>query len=55
MTKHAVSIPLVIISIILIMALGILSFIKADSKQWYIYIIIFAAIEAISIIYLAFL
>jgi len=56
MDKHQVTnIPILFISIILIIALGILSFFKADTKKWYIYIIIFAAIEAISIIYLAFL
>jgi hypothetical protein len=55
MTKHAVSIPLLLICLVLIIALGILSFIKSDSKNWYIYILIFAAVEAFSIIYLAFL
>jgi quinol-cytochrome oxidoreductase complex cytochrome b subunit len=55
MTKHEVSIPLVLIAMVLMIALGILSYKKADSKEWYIYIIIFAVVEGLSILYLAFL
>jgi len=56
MDKHAVTnIPVLFISIILIIALAIVSYIKNDSKQWYIYILIFALVEAVAIIYLAFL
>jgi hypothetical protein len=55
MTKHEVSIPLLLIAIVLMIALGILSYMKADTKQWYIYIIIFAVVEGLSILYLAFL
>jgi hypothetical protein len=56
MDKHAVTnIPILFISMILIIALGILSYYKAETKQWYLYVLIFAAVEAIAIIYLAFL
>lgn len=56
MNKHEVtSIPLLFICLILIIACGILSFIKSDSKKWYIYLLALVAIEAISILYLAFL
>jgi len=56
MQKHEVTnIAVLFVCLIMIVILGILSFIKSDSKKWYIYIIVFAAVEVISIIYLAFL
>jgi len=56
MDKHAVTnIPLLFICLILIIACAVLSMLKRDSKQWYIYLIVLAALEAISIMYLAFL
>jgi len=56
MQKHEVAnIPLLFICLILIIGCGVLLFLKSDTKKWYIYLIIFAAVEAFSIIYLAFL
>ncbi len=55
MQKHEVSIPLLFVCLILIILFGILSFMKRDTKNWYLYVLIFAAVEAISILYLAFL
>ncbi len=53
---HAVTnIPLLFICLILIIASAVLSMLKRDSKQWYIYLIALAVIETISIMYLAFL
>ena len=56
MDKHAVTNkPLLFACMILIIVSAILSILKRDSKQWYIYLIALGALEAISIIYLAFL
>jgi hypothetical protein len=55
MEKHAVSIPLLLVCLVLIIAFGILTFLNADKKNWYIYVIIFAIVETVSIMYLAFL
>ena len=56
MTKHLVtSIPLLFACLVLIIIFGVLSFIKSDSKKWYLYLLALVAFEAISILYLAFL
>ena len=55
MQKHEVSLPLLFICLVLIIVFGVLTYLKRDSKQWVMYVVLFGVVEAISIFYLAYL